>query len=132
MSELLYTIAEIVGLLNRIVPRIDAGGPNPIDEQLHHCEYTLYRERERIHSEFRDALRLSPALAKHQSCGCVVCTCEDDEQCQGCGARHCGTHKVGAIPEPIFEDRKTGHEHTFTPSLIDGGATLVCSCGAWK
>lgn len=42
-------------LLNRVVPRIDAGGPNPIDPELHHCEYMLYRERERIHAEF-DAL----------------------------------------------------------------------------
>lgn len=43
--------------LNRIVPRIDAGGPNPLDEQLHHCEFTLYRERERIHSEFNLLLK---------------------------------------------------------------------------
>ena len=41
-------------------------------------------------------------LAKHQPCGCVVCTCEDDEQCHGCGAKHCGTHPVGEIPNPCF------------------------------
>lgn len=32
----------------------------------------------------------APALAKHQPCGCVICTCEDEQQCQGCGAKHCG------------------------------------------
>lgn len=43
-----------------------------------------------------------PLLAKHQPCGCVVCTCEDDEQCQGCGATHCGTHELGRIPNPVY------------------------------
>ena len=32
----------------------------------------------------------APVLAKHQPCGCVICTCEDEQQCQGCGAKHCG------------------------------------------
>lgn len=31
-------------------PRIDAGGPNPIDPELHHCEWTLHQERERLHA----------------------------------------------------------------------------------
>ena len=47
------------------------------------------------------------ALAKHQSCGCVVCTCEDEVQCQGCGAKHCGTHPVGQIPQPVFNGPAT-------------------------
>ena len=42
-------------LLDRIVPRLDAGGPNPIDPEIHHCEWTLYQERERIHAEFAAA-----------------------------------------------------------------------------
>lgn len=55
MSELLCA-DDVLGLLDMIVPRIDAGGANPINETLHHCEYTLYRERERIHAEFRNVL----------------------------------------------------------------------------
>jgi hypothetical protein len=55
MSELLYT-DDVLRLLDMIVPRIDAGGANPLDETLHHCEYTLYQERERIHAEFRNVL----------------------------------------------------------------------------
>ena len=47
---------DVAGLLNRIVPRIDAGGPNPIDPALHCCEWTLHKERDRIHNEFSDAL----------------------------------------------------------------------------
>lgn len=47
---------DVAGLLNRIVPRIDAGGPNPIDPALHCCEWTLHKERDRIHNEFADAL----------------------------------------------------------------------------
>lgn len=41
-------------LLDRVVPRIDAGGPNPLDQSEHCCEWTLYCERERIHNEFAD------------------------------------------------------------------------------
>ena len=37
-------------------------------------------------------------LAKHQPCGCVLCTCEDEERCHGCGAKNCGTHEVGKFP----------------------------------
>jgi hypothetical protein len=43
----------------------------------------------------------SRELAKYQPCGCVVCSCEDDIQCTGCGAKNCGTHKVGEIPNPV-------------------------------
>lgn len=42
-------------------------------------------------------------LAKHQPCGCIVCTCEDDLRCHGCGARHCGTHPVSEIPNAVYE-----------------------------
>lgn len=42
------------------------------------------------------------ALAKHQPCGCVICTCEHETQCQGCGAKNCGTHAVGQMPNPAY------------------------------
>ena len=48
------------------------------------------------------AMQPRPTLHKYQSCGCVICTCENDEQCQGCGAKHCGTHPLGEIPHPIY------------------------------
>ena len=38
-----------------------------------------------------------PALTKYQPCGCVICTCEHETQCQGCGAKHCGTHPIGQL-----------------------------------
>lgn len=44
-------------------------------------------------------------LVRHQTCGCIVCICEDDEQCQGCGAKSCGTHPVGEIPNPVYVNR---------------------------
>jgi len=49
-------------------------------------------------------------LAKHQPCGCVICTCEDDYQCQGCGARNCGKHLAGEIPTPVYEAPEVSHE----------------------
>ncbi len=33
---------------------------------------------------------------KYQSCGCIICTCENEEQCQGCGAKTCGYHSRNA------------------------------------
>ena len=45
-----------------------------------------------------------PELAKNQSCGCIVCMCEDEDQCQGCGAKNCGTHPVGEIPNPVYQE----------------------------
>lgn len=44
-----------------------------------------------------------PTLAKHQPCGCVICDCEGQERCFGCGAKHCGTHPFGEIPNPVYE-----------------------------
>jgi hypothetical protein len=51
------------------------------------------------------APREERALARNQPCGCVVCTCENEDEpdrCLGCGAKHCGTHPVGAIPSPVY------------------------------
>ena len=41
-------------------------------------------------------------LDRSQPCGCIVCECMDDERCHGCGAKHCGTHPVGKIPNPVY------------------------------
>lgn len=49
------------------------------------------------------AAEQQPALTKYQPCGCVLCTCEHETQCQGCGANHCGTHPVGQIPGPVYQ-----------------------------
>jgi hypothetical protein len=31
-----------------------------------------------------------PILAREQPCGCIVCRCEDEQHCHGCGAKKCG------------------------------------------
>jgi hypothetical protein len=46
----------------------------------------------------------APLLARNQPCGCIVCICEDEVQCHGCGAKDCGTHPSGEIPNPLFQD----------------------------
>lgn len=43
-------------------------------------------------------------LKKYQPCGCVLCTCEDELRCHGCGAVSCGKHKVGDNKHFVFED----------------------------
>ena len=42
-------------------------------------------------------------LARQQPCGCLVCVCYSDDRCNGCGAKGCGNHPVGEIPNPVFE-----------------------------
>lgn len=39
-------------MVDTIIPAIDADG---LDEELHHCEYTLYRDRERIRRQLQEA-----------------------------------------------------------------------------
>jgi len=41
-------------------------------------------------------------LSRYQDCGCQVCVCEGGNQCYGCGAKNCGNHPVGKIPNPVF------------------------------
>jgi hypothetical protein len=44
-------------------------------------------------------------LARNQPCGCIVCTCngeDEPDRCFGCGAKSCGTHPVGEIPDPVY------------------------------
>ncbi|WP_157718619.1 hypothetical protein [Halopseudomonas litoralis] len=38
------------------MPRIDADKPSTLDPDVHCCEWTLYRDRERIRREFEEAL----------------------------------------------------------------------------
>ena len=45
-----------------------------------------------------------PRLAREQPCGCIVCRCEGTEKCYGCGAKNCGTHPPGHIPNPVYVD----------------------------
>lgn len=58
----------------------------------------------------------SRLLAKNQPCGCVVCVCEDEHQCHGCGAKNCGKHPPGQIPNPIYQDTPAQHP---TPEDVD-------------
>lgn len=62
----------------------------------------MYGESVDIWEALRDAAR-PPLLARYQPCGCQVCVCENEDQCQGCGAKNCGSHPVGEIPNPVFE-----------------------------
>lgn len=41
-------------------------------------------------------------LAKHQPCGCVICTCGDPDRCHGCGAQNCGKHPPGLFPSTVY------------------------------
>lgn len=71
-------------------------------------------------------------LARHQPCGCVVCYCENQERCLGCGAKYCGTHEVGEIPNPVYVDHIPDAGKMITPlaqrkiqSLLDNGEYRV-------
>lgn len=65
---------------------------------------TLASDNERLTARIAELEgQVAPRLARNQPCGCVVCTCEDEIQCHGCGANHCGTHPIGEIPNPVYE-----------------------------
>lgn len=44
-----------------------------------------------------------PHMAREQPCGCVICICNDQVKCHGCGAKNCGSHSDGIIPSPVYE-----------------------------
>lgn len=54
-------------------------------------------------------VRQPQRMARHQPCGCVICRCEHDERCLGCGAKNCGTHPAGEIPNPVYENAEADH-----------------------
>ena len=35
---------------------------------------------------------------RFRDCGCVWCDCENENQCQGCGAKMCDEHKILTVP----------------------------------
>lgn len=43
-------------------------------------------------------------LPRLQPCGCVICYCENQERCLGCGAKYCGTHDLEETPNPVYVD----------------------------
>ena len=49
-------------------------------------------------------------MDRHLVCGCILCICENDVQCQGCGAKLCAKHakEAGHYTEqpPEVEDFK--------------------------
>lgn len=73
---------------------------------------------------------LEPLLAKHQPCGCVICTCENDEQCQGCGAKNCGSHPIGKIPNPVYT-QPVGYAGSVSPEMQNIAAQLYQCAGAY-
>jgi hypothetical protein len=61
-----------------------------------------------------------PNLAKYQPCGCVICTCANEDQCQGCGAKNCGTHPAGLIPDAVYEPAQDS---------APAAPLVCCKCG---
>jgi hypothetical protein len=53
--------------------------------------------------------------AKPLTCGCVVCTCEDEVRCHGCGAKYCEQHAVNTSVErhyPPCDVCGVGHDES--------------------
>ena len=96
-------------------------GDDPIDasdnaEYIEHCADRLERRGLRVTAgalrviahEHR-ALAQQPAAEykRQQPCGCVLCVCEDEKQCHGCGAKHCGNrtdHPAYVAQQPAAMD----------------------------
>jgi hypothetical protein len=48
-------------------------------------------------------------LKRFSDCGCVICICEDDEKCHGCGAKLCGAHDPKSAISSIDYWQRKGH-----------------------
>jgi len=64
-------------------------------------------------------------LSRNQPCGCVVCICEDEVQCHGCGAKNCGTHSVGQLPNPVYDEPKATCEKAAARSTIAAAQDIL-------
>lgn len=71
---------------------------------------TTQEHLQKIKSKCEQLLAIAekPLLARNQKCGCVVCICDSDTHCFGCGAKNCGNHALGQIPEPVYQPHCTG------------------------
>ena len=61
--------------------------PNPIHNECHRVRLTAEN------AELREKLAslTGRVRARTQPCGCVVCHCDSESRCSGCGAKNCGT-----------------------------------------
>ena len=73
-----------------------------------------------------------PKLARNQPCGCVICICEGDDRCSGCGAKNCGNHLPGEIPNPVFEPHPLVAERDQLRKVCDELYACGCDCSACK
>lgn len=67
-------------------------------------------------------------LSKNQPCGCVLCTCDNDDRCLGCRSKHCGNHTIGYFPEGglwTFGDDGMNHERVAIPIHADEAAMMM-------
>lgn len=73
-------------------PRLDDDGIYTHGTGAHATECGASFARE-MHDEILAMRALDASQPQAKTCGCVICTCEDEEQCHGCGARQCDEHK---------------------------------------
>ena len=72
------------------------------------AESEVRRLRKRIRKlwEDRGEKEIPCEPLRHQPCGCILCCCEDEEQCHGCGAKMCKEHtELGYIPNLVYAKR---------------------------
>ena len=95
-------------------------------------EYDTKGQHERAHYLRTLAQQhVAPTLAKHQPCGCVICTCEDEQQCQGCGAKHCGNradHPPYVAQQPAHPSMEAIGDWVLVPRT----PTLDMANAAWR
>lgn len=52
---------------------------------------------------------------REQPCGCILCICDTEDRCLGCGAKMCEKHKaIGHLPDEdrVYEQQPTAGEFT--------------------
>ena len=74
-------------------------------------------------------LREAPEPLRNQPCGCILCVCDTEDRCLGCGAKMCEKHqKIGHLPQeeivyPTAPEQPTAGDFTkeVRAAMIDNG-----------
>lgn len=103
MEEAISLLKRIKAALNNL-PHLPDETIRRKDEHLHDDLNKFLEEHGKDHIADTSKMIFEPELARHQPCGCVVCSCENQVQCLGCGSKHCGTHELGVFTNPVFVD----------------------------
>jgi hypothetical protein len=105
--------------------RMEIASLNKGNETLHKLMDEQLEEITILKAEIEMPKR--PRLSRNQPCGCVVCYCEGP-QCGGCGAKNCGHHAPGEMPNPVFDAPMVRLDDPVVTGLVEAFRNFEQTC----